>query len=278
MGDHKVVENSPDVRTVDTIAEDLQALGVEKGMTLVVHSSLSSLGWVVGGPVTVIQALQKVVTPNGTLVMPTQSGDYSEPSYWANPPVPKSWWAKIRESMPAFDPELTPSRGMGVIAELFRTWPEVVRSSHPALSFAAWGKYAEHIIEEHSLEYGLGEGSPLRKIYDLDGHVLLLGVDYGSNTSFHLSEYRISYRKPRLASAPIIEHGKRVWRSYPDIDFNADLFPDLGKEFERYCRVRKSQVGSAEARLFRQREAVDFAVTWLSNYYYRQRGGSGVSD
>ena len=101
--------------TVNTIIKDLRQLGVKKGDILMVHSSLSSMGWVAGGPVAVIQALMGVLTKEGTLIMPTQSGDYSDPQNWSNPPVPEDWKDIIREEMPAFDPKITPTRSMGKI-------------------------------------------------------------------------------------------------------------------------------------------------------------------
>src|SRR5215469_7875617 len=108
--------------TRDSLAADLRALGVKPGMTLPVHSSLSALGWVAGGPVPVIQALMDVLTPEGALVAPTFTGDNSDPALWAHPPVPEAWWPIIRRQTPAFDPEITPTRMMGRIAETFRTW------------------------------------------------------------------------------------------------------------------------------------------------------------
>ena len=169
MGEKETVDKAPLPRTRESLAHDLRELGVEAGMTLLMHSSLSALGWVAGGPVAVVQALMDVVTGAGTIVVPTFSGDLSDPAQWRNPPVPESWWPIIYEAMPAFDPCITPSRQIGKIAETFRSWPGVVRSYHPTDSFAAWGRQAAFITAKHSLDYGLGEGSPLARIYDLDG-------------------------------------------------------------------------------------------------------------
>jgi aminoglycoside 3-N-acetyltransferase len=250
--------------TRESLADDLRQLGLEKGMTVIVHSSLKSFGYVTGGPIAVIQALMDVITPSGTVVMPMHTGDYSDPAQWQNPPVPKEWWPIIREHMPAFDPHLTPTEGMGIIAETFRKWPGVIRSGHPAVSFSAWGKDAEQIVSNHSLNNGLGENSPLSRIYDLDGWVLLLGVGFGNNTSFHLGEYRAPGAKPVSAGAPIIEEGKRVWKSYEEIDYDSDCFEELGADFEKSEQVHIDNVGAGKVRLFRQREAVDFAQQWLT--------------
>jgi aminoglycoside 3-N-acetyltransferase len=250
--------------TRQQIVIDLRNLGVQPGMTLLVHSSLSAIGWIAGGPVAVIQALMDVLTPDGMLVMPTFSSDYSDPTPWQHPPVPESWHPIIREHMPAFDPDVTPSRQMGRIAETFRTWPGVRRSYHPHVSFAAWGSRTELITGSHSLDYPLGERSPLARIYDLDGWVLLLGVGFGNNTSFHLAEYRVPDPPQELNGGPILENGERVWMSYRDVAVDDEPFPDIGVDFERTDAVKQGHVGYADVRLFRQRSAVDYAVTWLT--------------
>lgn len=260
---NEIVENTPFPNTVETITNDLKALGVDKGMTVIVHSSLSSIGWISGGEVAVVEALMKVVTEEGTLIMPTQSSDLSDPKHWSRPPVPEEWWPIIRESVPAFDPCKTPTRAMGKIVECFRTYPNVVRSNHPLGSFAAWGKHAEEITMNHSLSMSFGEKSPLGKIYDFDGYILLIGVGYDCNTSVHLSEVRSGACELIKVGAPIIENGARVWKEFVEMDYESNTFIEIGVEFERKGAVTIGKIGNATCRLMKQRAVVDFGTEWF---------------
>ena len=124
MSDTDAIALAERPATVESLAEDLRALGVRAGTVVMVHSSLSRLGYVAGGAHAVILALLDTVGPDGTIVMPTHSGDLSDPGSWINPPVPEAWWDAIRSTMPAYDPVLTPTRQMGAIVECFRRVPE----------------------------------------------------------------------------------------------------------------------------------------------------------
>jgi aminoglycoside 3-N-acetyltransferase len=262
--------------TVRSLAAELRELGVRPGMVLLVHCSLRSLGWVCGGPAAVILALQRAVRPYGTLVMPAHSGNLSDPAQWRHPPVPKGWQEEIRACLPPYDPNLTPTRGLSAVAELFRTLPDVVRSLHPQMSFAAWGAEAITVVSDHGLEYGLGEDSPLARIYELDGWVLLLGVDHAVNTSLHLAEYRASWPgKTEVDSgAPMLVGGHRRWKRFRDINLCCEDFARLGRDFTRRysALIRAGRVGLARAQLFPQRACVDFAVRWMERRRRRPPG------
>ena len=268
MDEGQAVQKTEVPATVESLQADFRSLGIKKGMVLLVHSSLSAMGWVCGGAVAVIVALQEVLGETGTLVMPTHSTDLSDPSQWENPPVPESWWQTIRETMPAYDPHLTPTRSMGKIVETFRKQNGVFRSAHPQSSFCARGPQASFIVDRHSLAFGMSENSPLARIYDLQGYVLLLGVGHSSNTSIHLAEYRADFPTKRIVQegAPISQAGSRTWTTFEDIDVNASDFDRVGKDF--LCSddgklVRRGKVGIADCQLMPQHAVVDFAVDWL---------------
>jgi aminoglycoside 3-N-acetyltransferase len=263
MSEHNVIRGTAVPATRRSLGADLQGLGVRHGMIVIVHASLSSLGWVCGGAVALIQALLDAVGEAGTLVMPSHSGDLSDPSSWVNPPVPPDWWQLIRDELPAYDPLVTPTVGVGRVAEVFRRWPGALRSAHPAMSFSARGPRALDVVGSHELSFSLGDGSPLARLHELDASVLLVGVGHDRNTSLHLAEYRAGIRPERDCGAPVLVDGRRVWRSYRDIELDDEDFLAIGHDFEERMQVGIGQVGAAQAHLFSQRDIVDFAASFL---------------
>lgn len=256
--------------TVDTLTRDLRDLGLAEGSTVLVHASLSALGWVVGGPEAVILALERALGPRGTLMMPAYSMNAPDPSHWVDPPVPESWWATIEDAWPPFDPQRSPPRRLGTIAETFWGQIETERSDHPNDSFCARGPNSHRLLAAHRLDSSLGDGSPLGRLYELDGQVLLLGVDHTSNSSLHLAEYRATWPGKRASpprNARVVRDGAVVELTLQDLELNSDDFGALGRDLERETTaVRLGAVGAGTARRMPQRAAVDFAVRWIEGH------------
>lgn len=256
--------------TIDMLKSDLENLGVKPGMVIVVHSSLSSLGWVCGGPQAVVLALMDTVTLNGTIIMPTYTGWNSDPASWKSPAVPDEWVALIRDHMPTFDPNLSMTKSMGVIVECFRKHDSVLRSSHPRASFAACGKHAEYIINDHSLDFPFGENTPLARAYEKNAYILLIGTNYGVVNSWYLSAYRsqrlksVKRIKAEKCYAAVKENGKRSWKEY--LDYSREykyFFEEIGKEFEKTDKVVNGLIGHANSKLMSLVETVDFGQKWM---------------
>jgi aminoglycoside 3-N-acetyltransferase len=246
------------------LAAELRRLGLAPGGIAMVHTRMSALGWVIGGSETVVRALLDALGPDGTLVVPTHTSGNSDPARWRNPPVPESWWPAIREQMPGFDPRLTPTQHMGAIPELVRTWPGARRSGHPQVSFAAVGAHAAEITAGHALDSGFGERSPLARVRDRDGDVLLLGAGHGSNTSLHLAEYHVPDPPLETSSSALLTPGGRRWVTYEDVVADETDFEAIGAAFDATGRTQVGPVGEGEARLMRQRELVEFAAQWMT--------------
>jgi aminoglycoside 3-N-acetyltransferase len=246
------------------LADDLRRLGVRPGSVLLVHTAMSKLGWVCGGAQAVVGGLLDALGPHGTLVVPTHTNSNSEPSEWENPPVPDDWWPVIRATMPPYDPARTPARALGVVVELVRTWPGARRSDHPHYSFAAVGPAAESVTAGHELTSGLGEASPLARVHDLDGDVLLLGAGHDSNTSLHLAEYRIPAPRRGESGAAVIRDGERAWVTWEDVVGDEGDFDRIGAAFDAGGAVTVGRAGHGEARLMHQRDLVAFGVDWMT--------------
>ena len=249
------------------LATALATLGVRPGDVLLVHSSLKALGWVPGGSLAVVQALLDAVGASGTLVVPTQTGENSDPADWSRPPVPAPWWPVIRAESPGFDPQRTPSTGMGAIAEQVRTWPGARRSTHPQTSFAALGHHAEEIVAVHDLDSQCGERSPLATLERFDARVLLLGAGFRSCTSFHLAEYRVAGSPMTTHGAAVLTaDGAREWVTFEDLDLDEEDFERIGEHLLSAGAVSSGRVGEAESHLFDLTHAVETARTWMSEH------------
>jgi aminoglycoside 3-N-acetyltransferase len=250
--------------TREALVDDLRALGVRQGQTLLVHASLSAIGWVEGGPATVVAALHDSVGETGTIVMPTTNEENSTTSRAHLRLVQgKTPWEveQYRAQMPAFDRLLTPATGAGRIAEALRTAPGAIRSGHPQSSFAAIGAQAAGLMAGHRLTSHLGEESPLAAVYSIEGAaILMIGVGYEACSALPLSASRCTYE------CVVSTDGVRHWTDYRDVVLDDEEFGLIGRRARELVGGARGRVGNAECRLMPLRGVVDFATDWMAQH------------
>ena len=222
------------------LTQQLGELGVTVGGVLLVHGAFSNVKPIEHGPAGLITALQAAVGSNGTLVMPSMSDDDDQP----------------------FDPRTTPCRHLGVVADTFWQRPGVLRSDSPH-AFAARGPHAEKITAPSPLEIPHGLNSPVGRVYELDGQVLLLGVGHDDNTTIHLAESLAGVRYRRKKHVTVIKGGQPTRVDYGEIDHCCQNFQLVETWLEAEKLQRKGTVGHAEARLIRSRDIVRVVVKQL---------------
>ncbi|MBQ9329247.1 MAG: AAC(3) family N-acetyltransferase [Solobacterium sp.] len=249
--------------TKDSIIQTLKYLGLGPNMNIEVHSSLSSFGYVSGGAKTVVDALMELIGEGGTILMPTQTTDNTDPSTWENPPAAPRVWEEIRDNMPAYHPEQSDLSYMGAIVENFRHRDGIVFSNHPTCSFAAWGRYARLLCNRQSLHFPLADESPIARLYELKGHVLLLGTDFTTATCLHLAEYRTEARPIHVESAVVQSEGKRIWKKYMNLDIDSSCFEKIRAEMEKKNLIREATLNGCRIQLFPISSAVDEAVNYF---------------
>ena len=164
-----------EVITESQLLNTFRSLGIKEGDTLLVHSSLSKIGFVENGPKTVVDALLNAVGTNGHLLMPTSPNASLQYDY-------------IRE-LEVFDVANSPSR-LGVITEYFRKLPEVKRSAHPTEPVACVGPEADYFTEGHFGELTpYTAKSPFYRVSERGGKILYMGVTLdNAGTNLHTLE------------------------------------------------------------------------------------------
>lgn len=165
------------------LINDLKKIGIKEGDSLLVHCSLSKIGFVNGGPKTVVDALMEVLGKTGTLLFPTFAAAGRNKTHM--------------EEHPFFDIKNTPSQ-MGVITEYFRKLPNVYRSFHPTDSISAIGPLAEYYTNTHFGQITpYNEFSPFRKLCEKNGKILMLGTTLnGACTNLHTLEDAVDFKYP----------------------------------------------------------------------------------
>jgi len=256
------------VITESEITTQLAHLGLRKGMVVEVHSSLSSLGYVVSGAGALVNALLASIGEEGTIVMPAQDSDNTEPLNWVNPPVELRLVDKIRDNTIGYDIYTSGLHQMGAVADDLRARKNTYHSYHPSCGFMANGALAKELMSNQPINFALGPKSPLGKMYELDNaYILLIGVDYEKATGMHLGEYLSERRKIKLEGGAVKKDGATIWKKYLEIDLDSDEFAEVGKRLEKAKLVRIGKVGEAKCKLVRFKDAVDFTRDYLMEKY-----------
>ena len=222
------------------VTAQLCALGVEPGGVLQVHTAFSRVGPIEGGPLGLIRAIREALGDQGTLVMPSMTDDDDHP----------------------FDPRATPCRGVGVTADAFRRLPGVLRSDSPH-AFAAAGPMAGRVTAPHPVEPPHGIDSPVGRVWELGGSVLLLGVGHDANTTVHLAERLAGVRYRRPKHVTVLRDGAPARYDYAEIDHCCERFALVDGWLDERGLQRRGVVGHGEARLVGARDVVDVVVERL---------------
>jgi len=238
----------------EAIKAALREIGLKRGDTVLVHSSLSSMGYVLGGPSTVIEAFLEVLDPTqGTLVLPTLCQK------------------DIEKRFETWDIANSPS-DVGRITEVGRLRPDAIRSDHPTHSVAAIGAHAEELVRDHGDAYGrpspwgpaaFGHGSPWQRLYLWDAQYLFLGVTMSCNTIGHFAQAKFvaecleqaGDRRKQLAAELRGWQKPGVWP-----DFGFAVVEDWLQEKDA---VRYTQLGEALLRATQARPNVNTIVEKL---------------
>ena len=250
--------------TEERLRHDLQGIGIRPGVSLIVHSSLRAVGWVLGGAPTLVRALLTTVGDEGHLAMPAATPHCADPATWREPKVRQDWLDELRDHLPLFDLRTTPTV-LGAIPETFRTWPGTCRSPHPLESVCVRGPHAIAVTSEHPLAFSEGPGSPFDKLLGLDSFILLLGVGFNRCTALHFAESLTPRRRTATVRFPRLEGARRVWIEVPNVaDDNDTHFPIIGSHYMAAGRVTEGQIGEAKALFFRMSDLVEFACAYFA--------------
>ena len=260
--------------TRSRLVADLHRLGLEPGVAMV-HASLSSLGWVVGGSQTVVEALLECLGRAGTLCAQASWEDIP----FGHADWPPAWRDAYEAELPAFDPALSAAAAYeGRLTERIRTWPGARRSANPGAGLAAAGARADELTAGHRLDDGFGMATPYARLVDWHAQVVLLGAPLRAISLLHHAE--AVARAPKRWTTYRLPVRGRGWTAIREIDVWHGVYPyeDVLPEGAAPLAViaaaalsagvgRRGTVGAASAYRFPAAALTSFAVDWLERQF-----------
>jgi len=255
------------------LRDDLRRIGLTPGAIVMVHASVRAVGPVHGGPDEIHLAIEAAVAPGGTVAMVAacQEGvdDIGRGLY-----SPEQE-AEVRQYQPAFDPATARAdRSIGALAECFRSYPGTMHSDHATGRIVARGARAKWLTADQPWDFFFGQGSPLEKLCEAGGSVLLLGADHDTVTLLHYAEHTAEIPDRRVVrfEVPMLRHGVRVWRPCREFDtgdrgahaawparFFATIVDDFIARHEGSAWCARGRVGDAESVVLDAAKLVDHA-------------------
>ena len=260
-----------DLATVGDLIRDLRRLGVRTGETLMVHASLRAIGPVEGGASAVLDALDQVVGPEGTLLMILGAVVDHE---WVNT-RPEEERAALLESVSPSDPDVAPPLPeVGYLAEAFRTRRGTRVDDNPSGRFAARGAGVDGLFRDAPWDDYYGPDSPLDRLCRMGGRVLRLGASPDTTTVLHFAEYladvpgkrriRRHYRV-RGADGPVTRSVESLDDEHGIVDWDGeDYFALILKAYRATGRPSTGLVGRAQSELIDAADIVAFGAAWMT--------------
>lgn len=232
------------------LCDDLRvSCRVKSGDTVIVHASARSVGRVVGGAPVIVRAIQEMLGPEGTVLVPS----FSAP-----------------QENGLFELTQTPSR-TGFISECLRRDPGSFRSMHPTHSVTGWGRLARSLTAGHEMTTALGPDSPLHKAAKQGAAILMIGCDLTACSLIHVAEAlvrppylgKVAYPGYDRALTLIDENGAR--RSYLPVDVPGDSagFGCVQEEMDRRGLIQWCRLGAASVMRLNAMDCLDVAVEML---------------
>jgi aminoglycoside 3-N-acetyltransferase len=268
--------------TRSALARDLRKLGVREGGVIMAHARISSLGWVVGGSETLVNAILDALGPQGTLM--AYAGWEDDPWYLSE--WPEEWQQAYLAELPPFDSELSEAdHEMGRLSERIRSWPGARASTGHVMRMVAIGARADWLTRDQPWDHPEGPGSPLAKLVEAGGQVLMLGAPLETLTILHYAEAMVDSPEKRLVTyrIPVREGNEVVWKQVLDHDTSdrgafpyerfvapgRDAFDLIGTEAIEAGCGKQGWVGEANSHLFEAQALVRFAVSWMEERFGR---------
>jgi len=254
-----------------SVAEDLIALGVERGATVMLHASMRRLGMGRAGAEALLDALDSVLGPEGTSLMVLGTDCAQD---WVNL-RPAAERPALLASAEPFDPisaSVLPE--VGYCAEAFRLRPGTLVNDNPSGRFGARGAGAQGLLGDAPWHDYYGPGSPLDRLCAAAGQILRVGAGPETVTALHYAEYlahlpakrrtRWHYRMDRGAGPEIVfidclDDANGI------ADFEGeDYFAAITKAYLATGRARTGRIGAADAELIDAADIVAFGADWMS--------------